>query len=71
MRRGLGLPASAALRLRIWMPPTRRLLRRAGAGRRRADVQTDERRRLEVDDLPAVDVVVKPDLTNVGGAGDR
>src|SRR4029450_3958639 len=28
-------------------------LRRAGAGRRRADVETQERRRGEIDDLPA------------------
>ena len=31
-------------------------LRRAGAGRRRADVEAQERRRAEIDDLPAIDV---------------
>ena len=38
------------------MPPTRWPSRRAGAGRRGADVETQECRRGEIDDLPAIDV---------------
>ena len=55
MRRGLGLRRHG-IEVAHLDAADAAAFRRAGAGRRRADVEPDERRRHEVDDLPAVDV---------------
>ena len=46
-------------------------LRGAGAGRRAADIETQERRRHEIDDLPAIDVAGKAAGLDEGGRRRR